>query len=257
MNEMQIFTYQGNPCRTVERDDGTWWVLADVCKVLGITHTRDVANRLDKDDHDLAVVTDSAGRGQQMHIINESGLYNVILRSDKPEAKDFKRWVTHEVLPSIRRHGIYATAPTVEAMLSDPDTAIRLLTTLKEERTRRQALEAQAKADAPKVLFHDAVALADDTILIRDLAKLLKQNGVPNMGGTRLYTWLRENGYLCKEGASYNLPTQRSMELGLFRIRESSRIQNGEVVVDKTPKVTGKGQAYFIKKFLSQKEAAT
>lgn len=250
---MQIFTYQGNPCRTVERDDGTWWVLADVCKALGLANPRSVADRLDDDERRKA----NLPRQGETWIVSEPGLYNVILRSDKPEAKDFKRWVTHEVLPSIRRHGIYATAPTVEAMLSDPDTAIRLLTTLKEERTRRQALEAQAKADAPKVLFHDAVALADDTILIRDLAKLLKQNGVPNMGGTRLYTWLRENGYLCKEGASYNLPTQRSMELGLFRIRESSRIQNGEVVVDKTPKVTGKGQAYFIKKFLSQKEAAT
>lgn len=256
MNEMQIFTYQGTPCRTVERDDGTWWVLKDVCTALSINDHVTVSKRLEADEKGVGQIHTPGGT-QQMTIINESGLYNVILRSDKPEAKDFKRWVTHEVLPSIRRHGIYATAPTVEAMLSDPDTAIRLLTTLKEERTRRQALEAQAKADAPKVLFHDAVALADDTILIRDLAKLLKQNGVPNMGGTRLYTWLRENGYLCKEGASYNLPTQRSMELGLFRIRESSRIQNGEVVVDKTPKVTGKGQAYFIKKFLSQKEAAT
>lgn len=185
-----------------------------------------------------------------MTIINESGLYSLVLSSKLSGAKRFKRWVTSEVLPSIRRSGLYATEKTVDAILADPDVGIRLLTSLKEERARRQHLESQARENAPKVLFHDAVGASDDTILIRDLAKLLAQNGVPNMGGTRLFSWLRDNGYLCKEGKSRNLPTQRSMEMGLFRVRESVRIQNGDSVTDQTTRVTGKGQQYFIKKFL-------
>lgn len=185
-----------------------------------------------------------------MTIINESGLYSLVLSSKLSGAKRFKRWVTSEVLPSIRKSGLYATEKTVDAILADPDVGIRLLTSLKEERARRQQLESQARENAPKVLFHDAVGASDDTILIRDLAKLLAQNGVPNMGGTRLFSWLRDNGYLCKKGKSRNLPTQRSMEMGLFRVRESVRIQNGDSVTDQTTRVTGKGQQYFIKKFL-------
>lgn len=252
MNCIQIFN---NPSfgkiRVTYNGEEIYFLATDVCKALDIGNPTQAVARLDQDE-----VTLISNEGHEVNAVTESGLYSLVLGSRKKEAKAFKRWITRDVLPSIRRHGIYAAQDTLEKMLADPETGIKLLTALKEERARRLELEAKAAEDAPKVLFHDAVALADDTILIRDLAKLLKQNGVPNMGGNRLYAWLRENGYLCKDGASYNLPTQRSMELGLFRIRESSRICNGEVVTDQTPCVTGKGQQYFIRKFLPEKAGA-
>ena len=254
MNELQTFVYQGLPCRTVQKDGETWFVLKDVCQVLGIVKYRDVAERLDPDERE-PVRVDTLGGKQEMVCVNESGLYSVILRSDKPEAKPFRKWVTSEVLPSIRKHGAYMTPQVIEDALSDPDTIIQLATTLKEERARRKELEAQAEVDRPKVLFHDAVAASDDTILIRDMAKILRQNGVPNMGGTRFYEWLRNNGYLCRDpkSSSYNLPTQRATEMGLFKVRESSRICNGEIKTDQTSRITGKGQTYFLKKFLAER----
>lgn len=252
MNEMQVFQ---NPefgeIRTVEINGEPWFVGKDVAQTLGYKEpTKAAREKVDLEDRGVSKIDTPSGE-QEMTIINESGLYSLVLSSKLPDAKKFKRWVTSEVIPSIRKHGAYMTPETLEQAILNPDTMIRLCTTLKEEQEKRRALEEQVQRDAPKVLFHDAVAASDDTILIRDLSKLLSQNGVPNMGGTRLYAWLRENGYLCKEGASYNLPTQRAMELGLFRIRESSRIQNGEILTDKTTRVTGKGQQYFLKKFLS------
>ncbi|WP_298024664.1 phage antirepressor KilAC domain-containing protein [uncultured Dysosmobacter sp.] len=255
---MQIFN---NPefgqIRSIEINGEPWLAGKDVALALGYSNTNDALGRhVDDEDKRVSRFPTPSGE-QEMTIISESGLYSLVLSSKLKTAKKFKHWVTSEVLPTIRRTGGYVNneAAFVNTYLpyADENTKAMFSQTLAALRAANEKIA----QDAPKVLFHDAVALADDTILIRDLAKLLKQNGVPNMGGTRLYTWLRENGYLCKEGASYNLPTQRSMELGLFRIRESSRIQNGEVVVDKTPKVTGKGQAYFIKKFLTRKEAAT
>lgn len=253
MNEMQIFS---NPefgqIRTVDVNGEPWFVGKDVAQTLGYAKPQNaIASHVDEDDKRVAPIQGTPGGTQEMTIINESGLYSLVLSSKLPDAKKFKRWITAEVIPSIRKHGAYMTPETLEQAILNPDIMIQLCTTLKEEQEKRRALEEQVKRDAPKVLFHDAVAASDDTILIRDLSKLLSQNGVPNMGGTRLYAWLRENGYLCKEGASYNLPTQRAMELGLFRIRESSRIQNGEIMTDKTTRVTGKGQQYFLKKFLS------
>ena len=236
--------------RTVEIGGEPWLVGKDVAKALGYSNTKDaLAKHVDPEDKGGSQIATPSGT-QEMTVINESGLYSLVLSSKLPGAKRFRRWVTGEVLPSIRKTGLYATEKTVDAILADPDVGIRLLTSLKEERARRQHLESQARENAPKVLFHDAVGASDDTILIRDLAKLLAQNGVPNMGGTRLFSWLRDNGYLCKEGKSRNLPTQRSMEMGLFRVRESVRIQNGDSVTDQTTRVTGKGQQYFIKKFL-------
>ena len=186
-----------------------------------------------------------------MTIINESGLYNVILRSDKPEAKPFRKWVTSEVLPTIRRHGMYATPDTVEKMLADPDTTIKLLETIKQERAARLELEAQAEADKPKVLFADAVSASHSSILVGDLAKLLRQNGV-EIGQNRLFSFLREKGYLCSQGERYNLPTQRSMDRGWFQVKETTINQpNGSVRITRTVKVTGKGQQYFINLFLA------
>lgn len=251
MNDIQIFNYNSSEVRTIQTDGEPWFVLRDVCNVLGISHVKDTADRLDQDEVGQTEVIDSLGRKQTATIINESGLYNVILRSDKPEAKPFRKWVTSEVLPTIRRHGMYATPDTVEKMLADPDTTIKLLETIKQERAARLALEAQAESDKPKVLFADAVSASHTSILVGDLAKLLRQNGV-DIGQNRLFSFLREKGYLCSQGERYNLPTQRSMDRGWFQVKETTINQpNGSVRITRTVKVTGKGQQYFINLFLA------
>ena len=251
MSNIQIFNYNSVEVRTIQKDGEPWFVLRDVCNVLGLGTPARVAERLDTDEVSQTHITDSMGRQQEMTIINESGLYNVILRSDKPEAKPFRKWVTSEVLPTIRRHGMYATPDTVEKMLADPDTTIKLLETIKKERAARMALEAKAEADKPKVLFADAVSASHTSILVGDLAKLLRQNGV-EIGQNRLFSFLREKGYLCSQGERYNLPTQRSMNRGWFQVKETTINQpNGSVRITRTVKVTGKGQQYFINLFLA------
>lgn len=251
MSNIRIFNYNSVEVRTIQKDGEPWFVLRDVCNVLGLGTPARVAERLDTDEVSQTHITDSMGRQQEMTIINESGLYNVILRSDKPEAKPFRKWVTSEVLPTIRRHGMYATPDTVEKMLADPDTTIKLLETIKQERAARLALEAQAEADKPKVLFADAVSASHTSILVGDLAKLLRQNGV-DIGQNRLFSFLREKGYLCSQGERYNLPTQRSMDRGWFQVKETTINQpNGSVRITRTVKVTGKGQQYFINLFLA------
>lgn len=255
MNEMQVFNYKSSQVRTVEINNEPWFVLKDVCAVLGIANHKMTAQRLDADEVSQTYLTDSLGRKQETSIINESGLYNVILRSDKPEAKPFRKWVTSEVLPSIRKHGAYMTPEVIERTLTDPDYIIQLATTLKEERQRRRLLERQAEADRPKVLFADAVSASHTSILVGELAKLLRQNGV-DIGQNRLFSWLRDNGYLIRRsGTDYNMPTQRSMEMGLFSIKETAITRSdGSVTVSKTVKVTGRGQTYFVDRFLSNRE---
>ena len=251
MSNIRIFNYNSVEVRTIQKDGEPWFVLRDVCNVLGLGTPARVAERLDTDEVSQTHITDSMGRQQETTIINESGLYNVILRSDKPEAKPFRKWVTSEVLPTIRRHGMYATPDTVEKMLADPDTTIKLLETIKQERAARMALEAKAEADKPKVLFADAVSASHSSILVGDLAKLLRQNGV-EIGQNRLFSFLREKGYLCSQGERYNLPTQRSMDRGWFQVKETTINQpNGSVRITRTVKVTGKGQQYFINLFLA------
>ncbi len=251
MNELQVFSYEGKEIRTIQRNGETWWVLKDVCGVLGLSNARMIADRLDEDDVSLAYVTDSMGRRQQTNIVNESGLYNVILRSDKPEAKKFKRWVTHEVLPQIRRHGAYITTSKIEEIMNDPDSWIKLLTALKEERQEKERLQLQATQDKPKVVFADAVSVSDGTILIGELAKILKGNGI-EIGQNRLFERLRQDGFLIKrKGTDYNAPTQKAMELGLFKVKETAITHSdGHVTISKTTKVTGKGQQYFVNYFL-------
>ena len=255
MNELKIFE---NPAfgqvRTLELEGEPWFVGKDVAQALGYSNTRDALDRHVDDEDKNTVVNPDGNRGNpNMIIINESGLYSLVLSSKLPTAKAFKRWITSEVIPSIRKHGAYITPDTLEQMIADPDTAIRLLTTLKEERQERVRLEAEAKANRPKVLFADAVATAHTSILIGELAKLLKQNGV-DMGQNRLFDWMRKHGYLiARKGTDYNMPTQKSMELGLMEIKETSISHaDGHVSISKTPKITGKGQQYFIGKFLKQ-----
>lgn len=247
MNDLKIFTYNDVQFRTITKSDGEkWFVLKDVCDILGLTNSRMIAERLDDDEKGVSQIYTPGGK-QEMTVISESGLYNVILRSDKPEAKPFRKWVTAEVLPSIRRHGIYA----VDELLNDPDTMIKALTALKEEREKRATLEAKIEQDKPKVLFASAVECSKNSILIGDMAKLLRQNGY-EIGQQRLFEKLRNEGYLMKTGSSRNMPTQRYMEMGLFEIKESTvNNPDGTIRTTKTTKVTGKGQTYFVNKFLN------
>ena len=253
MNELQILKYNAAEVRMIIKDGTPWWVLRDVCNALGLSNSRIVADRLDEDDVSQTYITDSLGRKQQTTVVNESGLYNVILRSDKPEAKKFKRWLTHEVLPSIRKHGAYMTPEILEKVLLNPDTIINIAMQLKVSQEKVKTLEAAREQEQPKVLFADAVSASEGTILIGELAKILKGNGV-NIGQNRLFERLRENGYLIKrKGTDYNAPTQMAMELGLFKVKETAITHSdGHITVNKTTKVTGKGQTYFINLFLGK-----
>lgn len=254
MTDLQIFNSpEFGAIRTIEKDGEPWFVGKDVAVVLGYGDT-DQALRKHIDDEDkLTRRFDGSGQNRQMTIINESGLYSLVLSSKLPTAKKFKRWVTNEVIPSIRKHGAYMTPETLEKVLLSPDTLMQLAQNLKDEQEKRRVLETKIEQDKPKVLFADAVASAKTSILIGELAKLLKQNGV-DIGQNRLFEWMRQNGYLIRrQGSDYNMPTQRSMEQGLFEIKETTVVHaDGHTHINKTPKVTGKGQAYFVTLFLKE-----
>jgi len=249
MNELQVFDYKGKKVRTVEKDGVTWWVLKDVCGVLAISKYRDTAARLDEDERE-PIRVDTLGGAQEMICVNESGLYNVLLRSDKEEAKPFRKWVTSKVLPSIRKHGAYLTPEKLRDVILNPDTMIELCQALKDEQENNKRLMLDVERMKPKEIFADAVTTSEKTILIGELAKILKQNGA-DMGANRLFAWLREKGYLIKrKGTDWNAPTQKSMEMGLFEVKETAITHSdGHTSVSKTTKVTGKGQVYFINKF--------
>lgn len=251
MTTLTPFNFNGHQVRTITESGEPWFVASDVAKILGFREAYHLTRGLDDDEKGPQIVGTPSG-DQEMTVISESGLYSAVLRSRVEGAREFKRWVTREVLPAIRKHGVYANADTVEAMLNDPDAMIRALTSLKEERAARAELEAQRTADAPKVLFADAVSTSDTTILVGDLAKILRGNGV-DIGATRLFQVLRDRGYLiARKGSDWNSPTQKAMDLGLFRIKETAVTHSdGHVTVNKTPKVTGKGQRYFVERFLS------
>lgn len=250
MNELKVFeNHEFGTLRGVEIDGESWLVGKDVAERLGYKDTSDALKKhVDEEDKLTRRFADS-GQNREMYIINESGLYSLVLGSKLTNAKKFKRWVTSEVLPAIRKHGGYLTAEKVEEALLNPDVLIRLATELKDEREARRALESKVAEDAPKVLFAQAVEQAENSILVGDLAKLIKQNGT-DIGQKRLFARLREEGYLGKTGESYNMPTQRAMEMQLFRISERT-INNpdGSVRLTRTVKVTGKGQVYFINRY--------
>ena len=255
MNELKIFENAAfGSVRVVEREGEPWFVAKDICDCLDI-RTNDAANSLDEDEKGYESVV-SPGGAQQSLVISEPGLYSLILRSRKPEAKVFKRWITHEVIPSIRRHGMYATPQTVEAMLNDPDTTIKILTALKEERAQRQALEAKAEADRPKIVFAESIEVAKTSILVGEMAKLIKQATGHDIGQNRFFDFLRDNGYLHKSGSQRNMPTQRSIEAGWMEVKEGTRIgSSGECHITRTTKITGRGQIYFINLFATRKAA--
>lgn len=187
--------------------------------------------------------------------IPENIFYRLAMKAKNEAAEKFQAKIADEVIPSIRKHGAYMTPETIEQVLLSPDTLIKLATTLKEEQEKRKALESKVEIDRPKVLFADAVSTSKTAILVGDMAKLLKQNGV-DIGQKRLFQWLRDNGYLIKQqGASWNMPTQYSMDMGLFEVKETTITHSdGHISISKTVKVTGKGQVYFINKFLKREE---
>lgn len=259
-NEVQVWNYESSEVRTVQVNGEPWFVGKDVTAVLGYANSsKALSDHVDAEDKLNNESLSSLGQ-RGGWLINESGLYSLILSSNLPNAKQFKRWVTSEVLPSIRKHGAYMTDQALEKALTNPDFLIQLATQLKTEQEQRRRLETtvaaqskQMEQDKPKVLFADSVAASSSSILIGELAKLIKQNGV-DMGQRRLFAWMRENGYLIKRcGSEYNLPTQRSMERGLMEIKETSVIHSGYTTISKTPKVTGKGQVYFINLLVGQR----
>ncbi len=254
MNEMQVFQHPDfGQVRTVEIDGEPWLVGKDVAEALGYSNPRDaVARHVDPEDKGVAKC-DTLGGGQSLTIINESGLYSLVLSSKLPGAKKFRRWVTSEVLPSIRKHGGYIAG---QETMTDEELMARALLVADSKIKERDKLIAeqaeQIKAMRPAQVFADAVSVSAQSCLVGELAKILKQNGIAT-GQNRLFDWLRQNGYLIRrQGTDYNMPTQRAMELGLFEIKETAITHSdGHTTVSRTPKVTGKGQAYFVNKFLA------
>ena len=253
-NEIEIFKNEEfGEIRTLLINDEPWFVGKDVTEILGYSNpSKALSDHVDEEDKLNNKSLSSLGQ-RGGWIINESGLYSLILSSKLLTAKKFKKWVTSEVLPSIRKHGAYMTNETLEEALTSPDFLIKLATELKKEKEQRQALEKEQKKNAPKVLFADAVSGSNTSILIGDFAKILKQNGV-KIGQNKLFSWLRENNYLIKRrGSSYNMPTQKSMDLGLFEIKENTITKSdGDTLITMTAKLTGKGQTYFMNKFIKK-----
>lgn len=253
MDKIQIFQNESfGSVRIAGTSEQPLFCLADVCKILELGNPSQVKSRLDDGVISNEVIPDSLGRQQETTFVNEDGLYDVILDSRKPQARAFRKWITSEVLPSIRKHGAYMTQETIEKALTSPDFLIQLATNLKEEQQRRIEAERTIKANAPKVLFADAVSASQRSCLVAELAKILQQNGI-NIWQNRLFAWMRKNGYLCSRGQYYNQPTQKAMELGLFELKHTTITKpDGTVLVTTTTKITGKGQVYFVNKFLGE-----
>lgn len=243
MNELQVFKNQEfGSVRTLVVNNEPWFVGKDIAESLGYTATeKAIRTHIDGDDKGVTEM-DTPGGKQKVVIINESGLYSLVLSSKLPSAKKFKRWVTSEVLPALRKTGQY------QKELSGSELMAKALI---EAQNVLAAKDKQIEEMKPKALFADAVATSHTSILVGELAKILKQNGI-EMGQKRLFAWLREKGYLIKrQGTDYNMPTQKAMELGLFEIKEGSYVNGSGVnITTKTPKITGTGQQYFINKFL-------
>lgn len=245
MNEVQIFNFKENSVRTQYASDEVWFCLKDVCDVLEIKNSNDVVSRINPKGV-ASIYTLTKGGNQKLTYINESNLYKVIFQSRKPQAEEFTEWVTGEVLPTIRKTGSYSLKDSY--MIEDPiERAKRWI----EEQEERKALENENKAMKPKARFAEAVSASEESILIGQLAKIIKQNGV-DIGQNRLFQWMRDNDYLIKNGTRYNQPTQKAMELGLFEVKERTvNNPDGSVRITFTTKVTGKGQVYFVNKFLN------
>lgn len=264
MNDIQVFnSEQFGEVRTAGTAQEPIFCAADICRALGYANGRKaIADHCEEGDVTKRDIIDNLGRTQAATFVNESGLYSLIFGSKLESAKQFKKWVTSDVLPSIRKHGMYATEATVESMLNDPENAILMLQAYQKERKERLAaqqqvekLEAQAIEDKPKIIYADAVKGSTSSCLIGELAKMIAQNGYP-IGEKRLFQWMRENHYLCSYGERFNQPYQQYIEQGLFTMKQNVFSVDGEMRTRNTTKVTGKGQIYFINKFIGEPQAA-
>lgn len=254
MNELKIFENPdfGN-VRTLEIDDGkVMFCGKDIAAALGYKKTADAIREHCKGVCEIK--TPTSGGIQSLKFIPESDVYRLAFGSKLPNAERFTDWVAEEVIPSIRKHGAYMTDDVLKKALTSPDFLIQLATELKTEKEKNRQLETKIEQDKPKTIFADAVSVSKTSILIGDLAKLIRQNGY-EIGQKRLFAWMRDNGYLQKSGCSYNMPMQYCMERGWFEIKETVITHaDGHTSINKTPKVTGKGQIYFINLFLGMKD---
>lgn len=250
MKILRLFQFEEQNVRTLVIDDEPYFVGKDVAEILGYAKPRNaISVHVDEEDKKDAPIQGTLGGVQTMTMVNESGLYSLILSSKLPTAKKFKRWVTSEVLPTIRKHGAYMTEQKIEEALLNPDTLITLAKQLKAEKKQRLLAQKQVEEMTPKAVFHDAVANAENTMLVRDVAHFLRQNGL-DIGGTRFFVWLRLNGFLTKN----NQPTQLSLERGYFKVKETVVHTNHGFQTKTTPKITGRGQTFFLKKMLKEQE---
>lgn len=267
-NEIRVFENVefGSITTIIERGE-VWFMAKDIASVLEYNHTPHMLRMLESDEK-LVSTLRTGGQNRRVNFINESGLYSAVLRSNKPEAKNFRRWITSEVIPSIRKHGAYMTDVTIEKVLTDPDLLISLATALKEGKEREEKLknianqqykeielqEAKLKEQRPDVLFSKSVKKNGNDCLVGELAKIICQNGVV-VGQNRLFEWLRDSGYLIKEGRQKNVPKQQYIENGLFRIAKGEvETKRGNVIITSTTMVTPKGQSYFVNKYLEDVE---
>lgn len=250
MNKLQLFNFENQQVRTLKINDEPYFVGKDVANILGYSNTRDALNKhVDSEDKNTVAIHDGITRGNPNQVvINESGLYSLILSSKMPNAKKFKRWVTSEVLPTIRKHGAYMTDEKAFDVVNNKDGLASLLQQAADQLRQK---DIQIEEMKPKAMLADAITASETSILVGEMAKILKKNGV-NTGQNRFFKWLRENGYLIKrKGTDYNMPTQKSMNLKLFEIKERTIVDGNSTRIVKTPKITGNGQQYFTNLFLS------
>jgi anti-repressor protein len=254
-NSLQMFDFEGKSGRFVMVGGEPWFVARDVAKALEYNVNSPMATLFSSVPEEWKGVNQiyTPGGIQEVLCVSEQGLYFFLSRSDKPKALPFQKKIAGEILPSIRKYGAYMTPQKIEEILTNPDMIIGLAQALKREQTKRRELTAKAEADFPKVLFADSVSASHTSILVGELAKLLRQNGV-EVGQNRLFEILRSEGYLLRSGSGRNMPTQRAMERGLFEIKEITiNRSDGGIDIKRTPKVTGRGQVFFVNKFLAKK----
>lgn len=260
-NEVQIFNFNSSEIRVVKDEGGEpWFIAKDVCDVLGLSNITEALRNLDGDELTSEILK-SGNQGREMKLVSESGLYALVIRSNKPNAKKFRKWITSEVLPSIRKSGGYIAAKADET----PEMIMARAIKLADETINRQKLQLEEKdkkiaeaskqieMDKPKVVFAESIAVAKTSILVGEMAKLIKQSTGVEIGQNRFFDYLRDNGYLHSKGSQKNLPTQRSVNAGWFEVKEGTRINSeGVSVITRTPKITGKGQIYFVNLFAKE-----
>lgn len=248
MNNLQLFKFENQKVRTLKIDDEPYFVGKDVADILGYKNgSRDINNHVDDEDK-LKYQISTAGQKREQTLVNESGLYSLILSSKMPNAKRFKHWVTSEVLPAIRKHGAYMTDEKAFNVVHNKNGLADLLQQAADQLKQK---DIQIEEMKPKAMLADAITASETSILVGEMAKILKKNGV-NTGQNRFFKWLRENGYLIKrKGTDYNMPTQKSMNLKLFEIKERTIVDGNSTRIVKTPKITGNDQQYFTNLFLS------